>query len=66
VLPGSGRIVVVDRGNKRIVLASSDGVFLRQLVSPAFTDIRAVSVDEGTRTMYVLNGDVLLKAAFPP
>src|SRR5581483_10160606 len=66
VLPGSGRIVVADRGNKRIILASPEGVFLRQLVSPSFTDIRAVSVDEGTHTMYVLNGDVLLKAAFPP
>jgi hypothetical protein len=66
VLPGSNRIVVADRGNKRIVVASPEGVFLRQIVSPSFTDLRALSVDEGTGTMYVLNGDTLLRAAFPP
>jgi DNA-binding beta-propeller fold protein YncE len=66
VLPGSNRIVLADRGNKRIVVASAEGVFLRQIVSPSFTDLRAVSVDEGTGTMYVLNGDTLLTAAFPP
>jgi hypothetical protein len=64
VLPGSNRIIVADRGNKRIVVASSDGEFLQQLVSPQFTDLRAVSVDEGTNTLYVLNGDTLLRAPF--
>ena len=66
VLPGSNRLVVADRGNKRVVVASPDGAFLRQIVSPAFTDLRAVSVDEGTSTIYVLNGDKLMKAVFPP
>lgn len=66
VLPGSNRIVVADRGNKRIIVASQDGTFLRQIVSPSFTDLRAVSVDEGKGLLYVLNGDTLLQAAFPP
>lgn len=66
VLPGSNRIVVADRGNKRIIVASQDGAFLRQIVSQSFTDLRAVSVDEGKGLLYVLNGDTLLKAAFPP
>ena len=66
VLPGSNRIVVADRGNKRVVIASADGTFLRQLVSASFTDLRAVAVDEGARIIYVLNGDTLLKATFPP
>lgn len=66
VLPGSNRIVVADRGNKRIIVASAEGAFLRQLLSPAFTDLRAVAVDEGTNTLYVLNGDVLMRATFPP
>ena len=66
VLPGSNRIVVADRGNKRIIVASQDGAFLRQIVSPSFTDLRAVSVDEGKGLLYVLNGETLLKAAFPP
>ncbi|MEX2247896.1 MAG: hypothetical protein WEC75_14570 [Dehalococcoidia bacterium] len=66
VLPGSNRIVVADRGNKRVVIATPEGTFLRQIVSPAFTDLRAVSVDEGNGVLYVLNGDALLKAPFPP
>ena len=66
VLPGSNRLVVADRGNKRIVIASPEGAFLRQIVSPAFTDLRAAAVDEGTGTLYVLNGDTLLQATFPP
>jgi hypothetical protein len=66
VLPGSNRLVVADHGNKRIVVASAEGVFLRQIVSTAFTDLRAVAVDEGNGILYVLNGDTLLKAPFPP
>lgn len=66
VLPGSNRLVVADHGNKRVVVASAEGQFLRQIVSPAFTDLRAVAVDEGKGILYVLNGDTLLKAPFPP
>jgi hypothetical protein len=66
VLAGSNRIVVADRGNKRIIIASQDGTFIRQIVSSSFTDLRAVSVDEGKGLLYVLNGDTLLKAPFPP
>lgn len=66
VLPGSNRIVVADRGNKRVVVASATGEFMKQIVSPSFTDLRAVAVDEGTNTLYVLNGDTLLKAPYPP
>ncbi|MDE3097521.1 MAG: hypothetical protein KGK07_16160 [Chloroflexota bacterium] len=66
VLPGSNRLVVADRGNKRVVIASADGQFLRQIVSPAFTDLRAVAVDEGKNIIYVLNGDTLMQAPFPP
>ena len=66
VLPGSNRIGVADRGNKRIIVVSAEGAFLRQIVSPSFTDLRAVSVDEGKGLLYVLNGDTLLQAAFPP
>jgi hypothetical protein len=66
VLPGSNRILVSDNGNQRIVLATAEGEFLRQLVSPSFTDLRSASVDEGTNTLYVLNGNTVLKAPFPP
>jgi hypothetical protein len=66
VLPGSNRVVVSDNGNQRIVIATADGEFLRQIVSSTFTDLRAASVDEATNTLYVLNGNTLLRAPFPP
>lgn len=66
VLPGSNRVVFADTGNKRIIVATSDGRFLRQIVSPSFTDLRAVTIDEGTGAMYILNGDTVLRATFPP
>lgn len=66
VLRGSNRLVVADRGNKRIVVASATGEFMKQIVSTSFTDLRAVAVDEGTNTLYVLNGDTLLQAPYPP
>jgi hypothetical protein len=66
VLPGSSRVVVADTANKRIVVAADDGRFIRQIVSPSFTDVRGVSVDEGAGVMYILNGDTVLKSTFPP
>lgn len=66
VLPGSNRLIVADHGNKRIIVADDEGNFLRQIVSPEFNDLRAVSVDEGQSLMYVLDGDKLLRAPFPP
>jgi hypothetical protein len=66
VLPGSNRVVIADTGNKRVIVASPDGRFLRQIVSPAFTDLRAVAVDEGSGIMFILNGDTVLRATFPP
>jgi hypothetical protein len=66
VLPGSNRVVFADTGNKRIIVASDDGRFLRQIVSASFTDLRAVAIDEGSGRMYILNGDTVLTAAFPP
>jgi len=65
-LPASGRLMVADRGNKRLVSLSADGTFLRQVVSPQFTDLRAVAADEPATLLYVLVGDSLYQAALPP
>jgi len=65
-LPASGRLMVADRGNKRLVSLSADGTFLRQMVSPRFTDLRALAVDEPATLLYVLVGDSLYRAALPP
>jgi serine/threonine protein phosphatase PrpC len=66
VLPGTNRIVFADTGNKRIIVATDDGRFIRQIVSPAFTDVRAVVIDEGAGIMYIVNGDTVVRATFPP
>ena len=65
-LPTSGRLMVADRGNKRLVALSADGTFLRQMVSPQFTDLRALAADEPAALLYVLVGDSLYRAALPP
>lgn len=63
VLKGADEVYIADAGNKRIVVAGKDGVFRRQLVSSAFTDIRALAVDASGGQAYVLVGDTLLSAA---
>jgi len=66
-LPASGRLLVADRGNKRIVALSSDGVFLQQWVSPAsFTDLRGIAVHEADELLYILAGGALYRTPLPP
>ena len=66
-LPDSGRLLVADRGNKRIVVFSTEGAFLQQWVSPAsFTDLRGIAVDEGNELLYILAGGVLYRTPLPP
>jgi hypothetical protein len=60
-----GRLLVVDRGNKRIVLCAPDGRFERQYVSNELTDPQALAVDEVAARLYVLNGDSLYVADLP-
>ena len=60
-----GRLLVVDRGNKRIVLFTPDGRFQRQYVSNELTDPQALAVDEVAARLYVLNGNSLYVADLP-
>ncbi len=61
----NGSLLVVDRGNKRIVLFSGDGRFEAQFVSGQLTDPQAAAVDEVTARIYILNGDSLYVAGLP-
>lgn len=61
-LVGASEVLVADTGNKRVVVASSDGEFRRQFVSNAFTDLRAIAVDDAGAQIYVVVGDALLTA----
>lgn len=59
---GSGEVFIADAGNKRVVVASPDGVFRRQFVSNAFTDLTAISLDPPGAQLYVIVGDSLMTA----
>src|SRR5581483_4171381 len=65
-VPGADMLLIVDRGNKRLVLTTRDGVFLRQFVSNNFTDLRAVAYDPKANQLFVAIGDALLTAILPP
>jgi serine/threonine protein phosphatase PrpC len=65
-LPASGRLLVADRGNKRIVVFSPDGTFRQQLVSPTITaDLRAIAIDEPGGLLYILVGGALYRTQLP-
>jgi hypothetical protein len=59
-------VLVADRGNARVVVFSPDGAFRQQLVSPTFTDLRAIAVDEQAQILYILNGSALYRTPLPP
>jgi hypothetical protein len=62
VLPLTEEVYLADSSNKRVVVASKDGTFRRQLVSNAFTDLRALALDPIGGNLYVVVGDALLTA----
>ena len=65
-VPTAGMLLVADRGNARIAVFSADGTFLQQLVSPSFTDLRALAVDEPNGLLYILSGGRLYRTPLPP
>ena len=65
LLSPADEVYIADSANKRVVVTNRDGVFRRQLVSNAFTDLRAIAVDAGSGQIYVIVGDALLAAPLP-
>ena len=66
-LPASGRLLVADRGGKRIVVFTLTGDFLQQWVSPTpFSDLRAIAVDAATGRLYILESGALYYTTVPP
>jgi hypothetical protein len=61
-LPSAQELYISDSAAKRIVVAGHDGAFRRQLVSGAFTDLRAIAIDTAASQLYVVIGDELLTA----
>jgi hypothetical protein len=65
-LPESGRVLVADPGNNRIVVFAPDGTFLEQWRSASLSDLRAIAVDEVGGLLYVLSGGSLYRSPLPP
>jgi len=61
-VPATGELYISDSAAKRVVVAGLDGAFHRQLVSSAFTDLRAIAIDAAASHLYVVIGDQLLTA----
>ncbi|MEX0785322.1 MAG: hypothetical protein WD939_01675 [Dehalococcoidia bacterium] len=64
-LPGSGLVLVADRGNARVVVFTTDGTFRQQYQSPSLTDLRAIAVDGPNRLLYMLVGGRLYRTPMP-
>ena len=64
-LSAQGVLLVADRGQDRIVVLSLDGRFVQQWVSPTFTDLRAIAVDEANGLLYILVGSALYRTPLP-
>jgi len=62
---GQSGLLVVDRGNKRLVSLSPSGQFQAQFVSRTFTDLRSAAVDAEAGLLYVLVGESLYVAEMP-
>ena len=62
ILATAKELFVADTGNKRIVVAGTDGAFRRQLIANALTDISAIGLDATGAQLYVVVGDQLLTA----
>jgi hypothetical protein len=62
---GQEGLLLVDRGNKRLVTLSPDGEFRAQFVSRTFTDLRSAAVDADAGLLYVLVGGSLYVTEMP-
>ena len=65
LLSPADEVYIADSANKRVVVTNRDGVFRRQLVSNAFTDLRAIGSRRRVWPIYVVVGDALFAARLP-
>jgi hypothetical protein len=58
-------VFIADSGNKRIVVCNRDGVYQRQYIDNALTDVKAIAVAPGAGQLYAVVGDSLLTSPLP-
>ena len=54
-------IYILDAGGKRVLVITKQGTLAAQLISDKFTDLKDMYIDEKSKTIYLLNGNELLK-----
>ncbi|MDQ3018563.1 MAG: hypothetical protein M3Q64_01690 [bacterium] len=57
-------IYLLDIGNKRIVILNKNGELIKSLTSTQFNDLKDFTVDEKSKTMFILNNTALLKVSY--
>ncbi len=57
-------LYVLDIGNKRIIVLNKDGSMVSTLTSKDFDNLKDFSVDESSRSIFLLNGNSLLKIKY--
>jgi len=57
-------IYILDAGGKRVLVITKQGTLAAQLISDKFTDPKDMYVDEKSKTIYLLNGDELLRFVY--
>lgn len=57
-------IYILDAGNKRIVVLNKDGSMVSTITSKDFDNLKDFAIEENSRTIFVLNGNNLLKVKF--
>ena len=64
--PNLDMLLIADKGNSRIVVFTPDGTYVQQFVSPSFTDLRSIALDEANELLYILVGGILYRTPLPP
>ena len=54
-------IYILDAGSKRILVITKQGTLAAQLTSEKFTDLKDMYIDDGSKIIYLLNGNELLR-----
>lgn len=62
----SSLLYIADRGNRRVVVTTRDGVFQRQYVHPELFDLRGLALSPGGDFLYVLTAEAIVEFPLTP
>ncbi len=65
-LSNTDTLLIADTANSRVAAFTQEGTYVQQFVSPSFTDLRSIAVDEPNELLYILVGGSLFLTPLPP